>query len=323
MGVEHHDLRNITPGAVSGRRVAVLMAVHNGARFLDEQIASIAHQRVEHIDLWISDDGSKDRTKEIVAGVARDWKKGKVRALSGPLAGFAENYRTLMTRRDVDADYVAFSDQDDYWEADKLSAAIAWLDTQPADHPALYCSRTRIISEDGRMIGASPLFPRAPSFRNALVQSIAGGNTMVMNRAAHAVIREASDRASFISHDWWSYQIVTAVGGTVHYSPEPKIGYRQHDGNAIGANNSWRARMFRLYAMAEGRFKRWNEHNVVGLMACRDMLTPEARQILDMFQQIRDGGFFERLAVLHRSKLYRQTLLGQLGLYLACVLRKL
>lgn len=39
-------------------RVAVIMAVYNGERFLDEQIASIANQTVRHIDIWASDDGS-------------------------------------------------------------------------------------------------------------------------------------------------------------------------------------------------------------------------------------------------------------------------
>lgn len=309
--------------AAPGRRVAVLMTVHNGARFLDEQIESLVRQSVEPIDLWVSDDGSEDKTAEIIARTVGEWTKGEARCLHGPGRGFAENYRALMTMPEVDADYVAFCDQDDHWDDDKLATAIAWLETQPEGHPALYCSRTRIVSEDGSTIGVSQLFPRQPSFRNALVQSIAGGNTMVMNRAAHAVIREASTRATFVSHDWWCYQIVTGVGGTVHYSPEPKIGYRQHDNNAIGENITWRARMARVRSITQGRFREWNERNLAGLLACRDVLTPEAQELVDAFQTTRGGGLFTRIAALRRAKLYRQTPIGQIALYTACILRKL
>lgn len=323
MGVEPHRLPTAEPRSVTGRRVAVLMAVRNGERFLAVQIASILSQRMDEIDLWISDDGSEDGTDAIVERVARDWAKGSVHRFHGPRRGFAENYRALMTQRDIDADYVAFCDQDDDWEEDKLSTAIAWLERQPPGLPCLYCSRTRIINEDGESTGTSPLFPRQPSFRNALVQSIAGGNTMVMNRAAHVAVREASSRTSFVSHDWWCYQIVTGVGGTVHYSPDPKIGYRQHSGNLVGENNSWRARIFRLRSMAQGRFQRWNERNIAALCACRDMLTPEATRVVELFQGARKGPFWSRLIALRRSGVYRQTFLGHAGLYLACIVGKL
>ena len=96
------------------------------------------------------------------------------------------------------------------------------------DVPALFCSRTRIITAEGEPAGFSPLFSKKPSFRNAIVQSIAGGNTMVMNRAARDIMLEASRRTGFVSHDWWCYLILTGVGGIVHYSPTAKIGYRQH-----------------------------------------------------------------------------------------------
>lgn len=310
-------------GRVGERCVALLMAVRNGEAYLDAQIATLARQRCSRIDLWISDDGSTDATLAIAARTAEEWSLGRVTLLAGPEKGFAENYRALLTNPEIDADYVAFCDQDDVWEDDKLSTAIEWLDAQPPGRPALYCSRTRIISADGEPIGESPLFARRPSFRNALVQSIAGGNTMVMNRAAHQAVREAASRTSFVSHDWWCYLIVTGIGGIVHYSPDSKIGYRQHGGNLVGENNSWRARMFRLRHLFRGRLKRWNEANLQGLEACSDMLTADATLTIGTFERARDGNLFERFAALRRSGVYRQTFLGQAGLHLACLFRKI
>ncbi len=100
----------------------------------------------------------------------------------GPRDGFAENFRALISNPAIEADYFAFCDQDDLWEPNKLETALAWMRTQDGSLPLLFCSTDATITESGTPIGMSPLFRRNPSFRNALVQSLAGGNTMVLNR---------------------------------------------------------------------------------------------------------------------------------------------
>ena len=304
-------------------RVAVLMAVRDGELFLAQQLESLASQRSVRVDLWISDDGSCDASEDVIRHAAEMWTLGRVQLVDGPRSGFAENFRSLIARADIEADFYAFCDQDDVWDEDKLAHAVEWLNTQAPGHPALYCSRTRIISADGETIGQSPLFPRAPSFRNAIVQSIAGGNTMVMNRAAREIVMEASRRTGFVSHDWWCYLIVSGAGGSVYYCPDPRIGYRQHGDNLVGQNNTWRARMSRLGFLIRGRFKDWNDANLAGLTACADLLTDDARRVLSLFQESRSRKFPGCLVSLWRSGVYRQTARGELGLYLACVIGRL
>lgn len=301
-------------------RVAVLMAVYNGAAFLQEQLDTLAAQTVGGVDLWVSDDGSSDGSDAILARNANEWRRGGFRVFDGPGAGFAENFRSLMVRDEIDADYFAFCDQDDLWDADKLTAGVGWLKANAAEGPGLYCTRTRTMTIDGRTEGFSPLFSRPPGFVNAIVQSIAGANTMVMNRQAWALVREASRRTCFVSHDWWCYLIVSGAGGVVHYSPEARIGYRQHPGNLVGQNHSLRARIGRIDRMLAGRFVEWNDANLAGLRACEDLLSPAARDTLAAFAAARQGGVFARLAALRRSGAYRQTLAGQLALYAACLL---
>src|SRR5690606_26251104 len=101
---------------------------------------------------------------------------------TGPGRGFSENFRSLI-KRPAETAFLAYADQDDVWKPDKLSAAIARIE-QAGPGPVLYCSRTELIDQDGAPLGMSPLFSRPPDVRNAILQSIAGGNTMVMNRAA-------------------------------------------------------------------------------------------------------------------------------------------
>lgn len=303
--------------------VAILMAVRNGARFLGAQLDSIARQSVPRIDLWISDDGSNDTTRDIIAETARHWDKGTLTLFDGPQRGFAENFRSLLVRDEIDADFYAFSDQDDSWDEDKLAHALVWLERQANDRPALYCSRTRIMTEDGVAAGLSPLFAQPPSFRNALVQSIAGANTMVMNRAARDLVATASRRSGFVSHDWWCYLLVAGAGGVVHYSAEPRIGYRQHGANLVGESDTWRARLSRMCFLFKGRFKEWNDLNLAGLRINADLLTEDARQTIATFERSRHGSLPTRLAALHRAGVYRQTRLGAIGLVVACAARRL
>jgi glycosyltransferase involved in cell wall biosynthesis len=308
----------------TGKRLAVLMATYEGERFIDEQLGSIEAQNWSNIDVWASDDGSSDGTLGVLAKWARRWRRGRFTVLSGPDRGFADNFRSLLVNPnpEIEADFVCFCDQDDIWLRDKTVAAAGVL-ARSGDRPALYCARTIIADEWGHEFDRSPLFRRPPDFANALVQSIGGGNTMVMNRAAHRLVREAAIRTSFVSHDWFSYLIVAGAGGEVTYSETPHVRYRQHAGNLVGSNHGFKAQVERLFAAFGGRFRNWNDANVAALDACRDLLTPEATSILDAFRRARTAPFAERLASLKQSGVYRQSRIGQLSLYAAGLLGKL
>jgi glycosyltransferase involved in cell wall biosynthesis len=297
--------------------VAILLATRKGAAFLDDQLRSLAAQTHPSIDIWASDDGSTDGTVAILSDWHGRWNKGSFSISEGPRSGFAENFRTLISTEAADADFFAYCDQDDLWEAGKLATALAWMRTQDGSLPLLFCSRTLTISESGTVIGMSPLFSRPPSFRNALVQSLAGGNTMVLNRAARDLVAKASRRARFVSHDWWAYQLVTGAGGIVRYSPEPLVRYRQHAENLVGANNSWRARLARLRLLLGGQFAEWTEVNLAGLESNRDLLTPDAIAVMELFNRARKGNLPTSMASLLRSGVYRQTLKGTLALWAA------
>jgi glycosyltransferase involved in cell wall biosynthesis len=155
--------------------------------FLGDQLKSIADQTHANWILFVSDDGSIDETRNILRRFA-DSHEQKTVVRNGPGKGVCANFLSLATDPTIDADYFAFSDQDDVWYKDKLQRALTWLITVPDDVPAFYCGRTELISIDGRSYGFSPLFTRLPTFRNALTQSLKGGNTMVLNKAAKRLL---------------------------------------------------------------------------------------------------------------------------------------
>lgn len=306
-----------------GLHVAILLGSYNGERFFSEQLASLARQRHGDWILYISDDGSADRTLELLEAERSKWGDNRLKVLQGPGRGFVANFLSLVCCEDIQADFFAWCDQDDIWCDDKLEVALAWLKTIPEDTPALYCGRTEMICESGLYAGLSPLFTRPPHFANALVQSIAGGNTMVFNQAARALLQEAGANLAVPSHDWWAYQLVSGAGGVILYDPEPKVLYRQHDENLVGANSSWAARLVRMRMVFSGRFCEWNEQTVSALESMQHRLNLESRNTLGYFKSARNKTLPGRLLDCLRAGIYRQKLLDNLGLILAILLKKI
>jgi hypothetical protein len=126
-----------------------------------------------------------------------------------------------------------------------------------------------------------------------------------------------------VSHDWWAYMVVSGCGGKVFYDTYPAVRYRQHEGNLVGSNVTWKAQFVRMVSLLRGRFRRWNDINLQALSHLRDHLTPPNRQTFERFARARHLSLIPRLIELKRSGIYRQTLLGNLGLIAAAILKKL
>ena len=305
------------------RRVAVILGYFNGQFYIQEQLQSILHQNHSAVHIYLFDDKSKVRF--LLDGLRLN--RGALSKISVGVrchhVGFAANFLNALANVPDDFEYFAFSDQDDFWYADKLEKAIAAIEKSSSKKPVLYCARTEIADATcEHTLGYSPRFNKPPSFANALVQNIGGGNTMVFNRAARDLIIKAAVNANVVSHDWWCYQVVTGAGGHVIYDPEPCLKYRQHDRNLVGINTGWRARFVRIRGLLRGRFRGWNDINLAALSAHRHLLTKCNQRVLDDFVEARQSSLIKRLFLFKRSGIYRQTLFDNLGLLLGVFLNK-
>lgn len=303
-------------------QVAILLCTFQAQRFLADQLQSIKAQHWQAWKLWVSDDGSTDQTLGILEHHRTEWGAQHLHVQPGPCKGSTANFLSLACHPDINADGFAFCDQDDLWHPDKLARAMRWLQTVPANTPALYCSRTVLVDEHNQPIGHSHLFEHPPGFRNALVQSIAGGNTMVFNRAARELLLAAGPAVEAITHDWWTYMLVTGSGGRVHYDPEPTLRYRQHGQNQFGSNISVADQLQRVQQLLQGRYRGWINANLTALLRMRHRFTPEHQQVLDGVVRARSRWVGARLLELHRCGLYRQSRLGQFGLWVAALLNR-
>lgn len=307
-----------------GRRVAILLATYNGAAYLREQLASIAAQTHANWELHVSDDHSSDATLEILAEFSARVGAERLHMYTGPGKGFVANY-LFLAHCPAKADYYAFCDQDDLWLPGKLERALAWLErpSQGAHQASMYGSRTVLMDPEGAFLGLSARWRKPLSVRNALVQSFAGGNTIVFNTAARDLLRAAGKDVAAASHDWWLYLLVSAVGGTVSYDPVPWLCYRQHASNLQGSNRGLARRLHRLKELLGGRMQSWNEAHCRALQNLSELITPEGRKALQEFRRMRAAGGFEAVQRFRRSGCYRQNGLDDLALMLAAALRRL
>jgi glycosyltransferase involved in cell wall biosynthesis len=294
-------------------KVVILLGTFNGAEFLPEQLQSFCDQSHSNWELVVSDDGSTDRTIEVIEDFSKRAPQ-KVTLRQGPGKEFWRNYLSIVQLDDIDGDYFAYSDQDDIWSSEKLTKAIEWLATVPKGRPALYFTRTALIGRYGKLRGFSPLYKRASNFQNALVQNIGGGNTMVFNRAAKLVLASTPPDVELIAHDWWTYQMVTGVGGIAHYDPWPSTKYRQHEQNLFGSNAGLHRRFLRLRAFVEGRFNLWNDVNIKALNSVRHLLSPSSLATLDRFARARKAPLPKRLYLLWNAGVYRQSVFDNIGI---------
>jgi glycosyltransferase involved in cell wall biosynthesis len=304
-------------------RVAILLCTYNGSKFLRKQLDSIINQTHPNWVIYVSDDGSTDDTIDILKEYQLKIGSERFSIFRGPNQGFAWNFISLLEKAGDGFDYYAFSDQDDEWLDNKLTHQLTWFNDKDAATPSVHCGRTLLIDETGGEIGFSPLFAKKPSFRNALVQSIAGGNTMMLNSAARNIVVETTKWDEIISHDWWIYILVSGCGGRVFYDPVPTIRYRQHSSNIIGSNLSMTARFQRIQKLMSGHFKSWNDKNLQLLLPFKDNLSAENRKIHSCFVSKRNGNLFARLKMVIETRLYRQTNCGNIALIAAIIFNKI
>lgn len=211
-----------------------------------------------------------------------------------------------MIAAESDAEYLALCDQDDVWLPTKLATAVDALG-HFANVPALYCGRMTITNALLRPVGETRVPTRPLGVANALVENVAMGPTIVINREARALVRQVQP-SGVVMHDAWLYLVVVALG-VVIYDPQPYVLYRRHEGNVSATAANMKSRSKHLV-------KAWRQ------------FLPERRrqaaELLDLYEaklRSRDRALIERfvrrdanIIAASRLPVYRQNAADQLAL---------
>ena len=291
--------------------VQILLSTYNGEAYLRPLMDSVLAQDCSLVELLVRDDGSHDQTVPIL----REYEaaSSNVLVMPGKNLGIARSFFQLLERSSPQADYLAFCDQDDVWQRDKISRAVEWLQRGSPEIPALYCSRVTLADEDLSVIRVSEAPRRGLSFRNALVESVVWGCTCVINQAARRLLLRESPRQAWV-HDRWIYLVVSAFG-LVRFDEEPRILHRRHKTNAsripLALADRWKIQWahFLKFGRQQRVVKQAQEfHRIYGLALCE-----EDRQTLERFLGCRKR-LWDRLRYAVSCDVYHQSRFGHLML---------
>ena len=217
-------------------KVAVLLATHNGRRYLPEQMQSILEQRGVEVRVIALDDGSTDDTVEWLTDLATREPRVSVLELQGRAGSAAANFYRLVRHAVTSPDeLVAFADQDDVWMPDKLATHAALL---ARGHDGV-SSNVTSFTADGKREEVLKAFPQREF--DYLLESPGPGNTFLMTRRLVDLTRDVLDDLPGVAdaveyHDSLIYAIARAHGWSWHIDPVSSVDYRQHDANVMGSN---------------------------------------------------------------------------------------
>lgn len=211
--------------------IVVLMSTYNGEKYLKEQIESIMNQSVK-VKLIIRDDGSKDGTQKILKEYEN---KDNIEWYKGENVGFVKSFLLLLRNAPM-AQYYAFSDQDDYWEANKLEKAIFKIKNE--NEPCLYCSNAILVDKNLKEIGKynEGYSKEYKTLEDVIQGPFAAGCTMVFNKVLADYINKYVnlEYMDIGFHDRWVC-FIAATFGKIIYDNNAYIKYRQHEDNVVGS----------------------------------------------------------------------------------------
>lgn len=218
------------------KKIEVLMSTYNGEKYIREQIDSILHQSGVSVHILVRDDGSSDSTKSILNEYQA---KGQLKWYEGENIGAKYSFLDVLQNAE-EAEYYAFSDQDDVWLPNKIKEALNKIEMYQEEQPILYYSETMQVDNQLRKTNYQFHSGKPYKFGQILIKNHASGCTMVFNRTLQQLIKKQDYRQleNIPYHDHWIYMVCLACGGKVIYDSESYILYRQHNQNVIGANRS-------------------------------------------------------------------------------------
>ncbi|WP_196137748.1 glycosyltransferase family 2 protein [Aliikangiella sp. G2MR2-5] len=224
--------------------IDIVLASFNGESFIEEQIKSIQDSRDYETlvsRFIIVDDGSTDRTMQILSKLEASDKKIEVFVNNSKVHGPVSNFQYGMAL--TTAEYIMLSDQDDYWLPDKIfnmHKEICQLSKLETESPILVFSDLKIVDDKLNKISCSYYKHKNISkhwylnFDNLIQQNVVSGCSMIFNRFLLKLAMPIPIDAYM--HDWW-LALVASKFGKLHFIDDTLVYYRQHNSNTIGAKS--------------------------------------------------------------------------------------
>ena len=219
--------------------VSIIMPAYNTERTVKESVLSALKQTYTDFELIVIDDGSKDRTQEILQELAQS--DARVRVLrNDPNIGVSRTRNRGIA--EATGEWIAFLDSDDLWREDKLELQLKLAKALP--DASLTYSASAFIMNDGSPMGyvlpAKEKIDRRELLRHNLLSC-----SSVMVRAD--LIKSCPFPGDRIHEDYFVWLTLLKKIPYAYGINEPLLIYRLTENSRSG--NAWRSTkmLYRTY----------------------------------------------------------------------------
>lgn len=296
-------------------KICIALSTYNGERYIKEQLESILSQSYENFIILVRDDNSNDKTLEILSSYdikVIDEKKN---------LGIKKSFAFVMqySFKNLDSDYLMFSDQDDIWDANKVKTTYQKMqeleNIYGMDTPLLVHGDLTVVDENLEVIASSfwkyqNIDPSKDSLNHLLLHNTVTGCTMMINRSLAEKIKNIPSEV--IMHDWWIAMVASAFG-KIAYIDESLMLYRQHGKNDTGAKH-YGVRYFIKKVLTKPLFEKYIYQSRVFLKLYGHELDEYHKSMLEEFSSFDRLNKYHKLRILFKYKIWKNGFMRNLGL---------
>ena len=223
-------------------KVSVAMATYDGEKYIKEQIDSILSNMRSTDELVISDDGSTDKTIEIIS----NYNDKRIKIFEGPRNGVKKNFENAI--RLCDGDYIFLADQDDIWEKNKIEEVMNVFKNN--SKVSLIVHDAIVFESDSKEVLIESFFKFRKSssgFIKNVIKNSYIGCCMAFSKELKKYILDIPDDIEM--HDQWIGIINDIYLEKAYFLKQKLIRYRRHQ------NNVSELKHYPFYKMLVNRIK--------------------------------------------------------------------
>ncbi len=305
---------------MDNKTVKIIVATYNGEKYLREQMDSLLNQSYENLQIEVCDDGSTDRTMEIVREYQA--KDERVTAhVNQENRGYVRNFLEAIRRSTQP--YIMLCDQDDIWDPDKVEITLDKMQQKEKQCPGkpilVYTDAINFDSEKKERLGRfhqnSHLDTKKVDTAHLFMENKVIGCTVMVNAQIIPYLGECPKEIRV--HDWWLAMLCSHFGQIV-YVDRPTLLYRQHSGNQIGGSSFGSYVKDRLSGLRRQRQALQSSYRQgrAFLELYGDRMEDDQRAIAKAFAKMEHAGWFLRRYYMCRYGFTKSGLIRNIGLFL-------
>ena len=308
-------------------KVLVLLSTYNGEKFISQQLDSLYNQQDVKIAILVRDDGSKDRTIEILEDYQK--QKGQLTIIEGENIGVGPSFYALINEAATkysSFDYYVFCDQDDVWFPTKVLTGVKVLEESVNKYKMFFSGA---INTDANLQPiASSCVRLVNSFGANLVANHILGCTMLINGALLQEINKINTKPFTVPngnlpiHDAWAAIVAYSLNADVIQSLSGLMYYRQHGHNVIGAGHGfWSIQKNRILRYLGGATHGKANKCIIALQVLDDDIPSQNRDLLKKVADYRRS-FKSKFSLLFDKRMYEYGVVDNIGTFLTILFNK-